>query len=69
MSAIRDGLTAALAGLLHPERCNIVGPLDGATLASGMRADCDVRDASVLRRALDGAPAVVAQLCAPASPP
>ena len=69
VSAIRDGLTAVLASLLHPERCSVNGSLDAAVLGSGMRADCNVLDASALRRALDGVPSAVAQVCAPASPP
>jgi hypothetical protein len=55
--------------LVHPERCNILGPLDNRMLPTGMRADCDVRDIAMLSRALAGATSAVLQTCDPASHP
>ena len=51
-------LRARLAGvgtLPAPERCNVIGPSTSADLnGDGLRDDCDIADAVVLRRGLVG---------------
>ncbi|MGH7291952.1 MAG: hypothetical protein ACREJT_12120 [Myxococcota bacterium] len=68
MTAIRNGLRANAYAVLAPDRCGVSGAVDDDVLATGMRRDCDVSDASLLRRALLALTPLPAQACEAAIP-
>ena len=68
VAAIRSGLRANPSGVLAPDRCSVNGAVDAGILATGMRGDCDVSDASLVRRALLALTPLPAQVCEAAVP-